>query len=446
MGVYTSYNQSWVDAQIVSKLKIVVNTILDDVQGVKSIVLTGGFGRGEGSIQIYDTREIRLLKDFDLVVIVDRQPAQQIQAQVLDKIYRQLNLKNAEFEQFRFSQFVVDIKYMSEKDLAYPDIWFYDLKSASKVLYGRPIANLIPYNANDIPPSSGFRILFEKVTGLLGHFPYRYFGELNNNSDNSNIIDHHEQDLLIYECLKSYIEMCTALCILTKHYRPSYYERMEVIKQIYSRELADLAEQFPQLPELVERATLFKLKPDPSLLSKIYGDPLNLWFTTRDHLGIVIRYYLSRYTGRDIRDWADLIKLKDYLYGTYYIPLLQSWIKQRGGRRFERGLCDAMNTLYHLLVNLEYIYQIKRDQGKIYLRPLTRPISPSLKFFLAGPLILFSVNREGAITRPDYIKTALDELSLCIPVNLKDGKDSWDVARKYYLLAYRLYTGYHMIK
>ena len=206
MGIYTSYSEEWIDAKVVSKLNLITNTILKNIQGIHSIILTGGFGRGEGSVRLVANNEINLLKDFDIVVIVDPIPSEDKKNKILDQIYSELGLRNAEMEKFRFSKFVVDIRYLKKRDLAYPDIWFYDLKSASKVLYGQTVANLTPYNADDIPLSSGFRILFEKVTGLLGHFSYEYVRGAR--------IEINKIDSLVYECLKTYIEMGTVLCIL----------------------------------------------------------------------------------------------------------------------------------------------------------------------------------------------------------------------------------------
>jgi len=433
MGIYTSYSEEWIDAKVVSKLNLITNTILKNIQGIHSIILTGGFGRGEGSVRLVANNEINLLKDFDIVVIVDPVPSEDKKNKILDQIYSELGLRNAEMEKFRFSKFVVDIRYLKKRDLAYPDIWFYDLKSASKVLYGQTVANLTPYNADDIPLSSGFRILFEKVTGLLGHFSYEYVRGAR--------IEINKIDSLVYECLKTYIEMGTVLCILAKRYKPSYIERMKIIKTIYKSHFNDLAHEIPNLPELIERATIFKLKPDAFILEK---NPLDLWFSTRNDLGIIMRYYLSKYSGVPISDWSDLQQLRKYLLKTYYIPLLKNWIRQRFGI-FNSRLVIPINYLYHILVNIEYIYQLKNNENRLYFKPLFRLISPSLKFYLAAPLVLFSLDRTGKI-REDYISLFFNELKFCIPIDINEDDNIWENARNHYLKAYRLYNGLHLVK
>lgn len=433
MGIYTSYSEEWIDAKVVSKLDLISNIILKNLQGIHSIILTGGFGRGEGSVRLIGNNEINLLKDFDIVVIVDPIPSEDKKNKILEQIYNELGLRNAELERFRFSKFVVDIRYLKKRDLAYSDIWFYDFKSASKVLYGQSVANLTPYNADDIPFSSGFRILFEKVTGLLGHFSYEYV--------RGTKIETSKNDSLVYECLKAYIEMGTVLCILAKRYKPSYLDRTKIIKTIYKSDFNDLAQEIPNLPELIERATIFKLKPDAFIVEK---DPVDLWFSTRNDLGIIIRYYLSKYSGLPISNWTDLQQLKKYLIKTYYIPLLESWLRQRSGI-FNSRLVIPVNYLYHILTNIEYIYQLKNNENRLYFKPLARLISPSLKFYLAAPLVLFALDRTGKV-RNDYINLFFNELKFCIPIEINEDENIWENARNLYLKAYRLYNGFHLIK
>jgi hypothetical protein len=434
MGVYTAYNEEWIDAKLQSKIDVVTEELLKSVEGIRSILLTGGFGRGEGSIRLLKERELKLLKDFDIVVIVDEIPPAPIQESLLETIYARLNLKNAEHEKFRFSQFVVDIKFLRTTDLAYPDIWFYDLKSAGKLLYGESISKYNSYSAEDIPLSSGFRILFEKVTGLLAHFSYDYL--------KGKSIDSDERDSLVYECLKAYIEMGTVLCILTKNYRPSYLERSYIIRKIFDHELSDLAKIIPEFPSLVERATSFKLRPDSIAVNQ---DPLEMWFLTRDHLGVIIRFYLERILDVRINDWTDLPSLKYKLAKTYYVAMLQSWMRQKLGHG-PAGLIKLLNLLYNTLLNLEYIYQIRKNEQKLYLKPLQVPVSPSLKFFLAAPLALFSLNK-GASVKQEYLDSFFNELKYCIPIDvIGPNENKWEIAKDHYLKAYRLYNGFHMVK
>jgi hypothetical protein len=202
-----------------------------------------------------------------------------------------------------------------------------------------------------------------------------------------------------------------------------------------------LAQEIPNLPELIERATIFKLKPDAFIVEK---DPVDLWFSTRNDLGIIIRYYLSKYSGLAISNWTDLQHLKKYLIKTYYMPLLESWLRQRSGI-FNSRLVIPVNYLYHILTNIEYIYQLKNNENRLYFKPLARLISPSLKFYLAAPLVLFALDRTGKV-KDDYINLFFNELKFCIPIDINEDENIWENARNLYLKAYRLYNGFHLIK
>ena len=157
-----------------------------------------------------------------------------------------------------------------------------------------------------------------------------------------------------------------------------------------------------------------------------------------------MRYYLSKYSGLPISDWSDLQQLRKYLLKTYYIALLKNWIRQRFGI-FNSRLVIPINYLYHILVNIEYIYQLKNTENRLYLKPLFRLISPSLKFYLAAPLVLFSLDRTGKV-REDYISLFFNELKFCIPIDINEDDNIWENARNHYLKAYRLYNGLHLVK
>ena len=116
MGIFTSHESASIDAQIASKLQLITKIILENVPYVRSILLTGGFGKGEGSVRKTNNEKILCLRDFDIAVIADKIPDGTIVQKLYDQIYRSLNLPNPERMLFRFSNFVVDIKFLRKKD------------------------------------------------------------------------------------------------------------------------------------------------------------------------------------------------------------------------------------------------------------------------------------------------------------------------------------------
>jgi len=409
--------------------------ILENITCVRSIFLTGGFGKREGSVETTQNGKVRFLRDFDFAVIVDRIPKEETVKKLYDQIYRSLGLPNPEGKLFRFSNFVVDIKFLTKKDLIYPDIWFYDLKVASHLLYGEDVRNLIPTNKIDIPTSSGLRILFEKVCGLLGNFSYSYL--------KTKKIPIEKKKVLIFECYKTFIEMCTALSILAGEYEPKYVTRAKNLENIYWKEFPKLCQVLPNLPKKVIAYTNFKLRPD---FTKVSEDPVELWFSARESLGATLRFYLRRYLAIALSDWNDLSFRMKIVARHYYKPFLQALMYRNWG--FSNStMLDIVSFLYQTLTNIEYAYVVSMDMGRVYPNPLRKfYISPSLKFFQAGVMILFSLEKDGTVEK-ELLGRAIEELRHCVPVKIhRLDASGWDISRKYFLKAYSLYRGYHFVK
>jgi hypothetical protein len=345
LGIYTSYKSTWVDSQIASRVRLITEIILENVPYIRSILLTGGFGKGEGSVKITNDGKLVCLRDFDIVVIVDRIPKERVGRKLYDQIYRSLNLTNPEYMLFRFSNFVVDIKFLRKKDLIYPDIWFYDLKAASQLLYGEDLRNSIPWSKEEIPLSSGLRILFEKATGLLGLFSYA-------DCLKTEKLSEEKKELLIFECYKTFIEICTALCILAGRYEPKYADRAKIFEKLYFNKFPELAKVLSDLPKRVAACTSFKLKPD---FTEVDDDPVELWFSTRDYLDIILRFYIKRYVGMPTLNWKNLPSYTKNVARHYYKPFLNSLIHAKL-KSSNRILLDVASFLYQALTNIEYSY------------------------------------------------------------------------------------------
>jgi hypothetical protein len=317
--------------------------------------------------------------------------------------------------------------------LVYRDIWFYDLKVASHLLYGEDVRHLIPWDNKDIPVSSGLRLLFEKIDGLLGVFSSTYLERAE--------ITEEKKKILLLECYKTFVEICTALCILVKDYEPKYADRVKVLEKIYSSQLSDLAEILPDLPQRVKKSTNFKLRPE---FANVDENPIALWFDTRQYLNATLIFYLGKIFGTKSITSGNLHSHLKRLARCYYIPFLQDKFRWSNGM-----LLDIAGLLYQALTNLEYMYVILTRKGTCYLRPFVVPfISPSLKFFPAEILVLFSLRKNGTVDML-RIKQAADQLRYCIPMKRdlpNNPIQRWDAIRKSLLEAYSLYRGFHLVK
>src|SRR5665647_813942 len=109
MGKFTVYDDKWIDEQIQAQLDVIVRNITATVRDRDiSIYVSGGFGRGEGSIVVSEDRATPL-KDYDIYILSDQQIPLNVCKLIENKVFKELGLPNPENELFKFSQFVIDI-------------------------------------------------------------------------------------------------------------------------------------------------------------------------------------------------------------------------------------------------------------------------------------------------------------------------------------------------
>lgn len=433
---YVPYANTSINKQIDRHLRIIKNTILSNLPGVKSIIIAGGFGKSEGSIKIANDGTVTCLRDFDFVCIVDRKPSSRTVEELENQIYMSLGIKNPASCAFERGQsFVVDLKFLRKNDLIYPDIYFYDIKAASQVLWGEDVRGLNPWTKKDVPLSSGLRVLYEKVTGLLGYFSADYLNSIEPTGE--------EAEYLLSECHKTFIEIGTAMCILAGKYEPKYSQRAKTFTGFFVNKFPELFRVLPELPKKLVEYTNLRLSLDSPRTDE---DPVDLWFSTRDYLEEVLKFYVEKYTGEPVTDWTQLPKLMRIVSRDYYKPFLGPLLCNRLNIS-NKYLLSFATFLYQGLTNVEYSYVVGSSREGNPLNPLKSwYISPSLKYFTSGALLLFSLNRDATV-KGDLLKAAQEELSECIGAKVPSfNSQSWEMLRIRFLTARDLYRGYHFVK
>ena len=228
MGTYTIYDDPRVDQQIESRVNEVVDILTRNLPGVDSIILTGGFGKGEGSVRI-SGETITPLRDFDLVVVLKRAvPWNRVR-----KVQKLLGCDSSTTEGYKYNQeFCLDLSVITlDKINLLPDVTTYDYKH-SKVIYGDDIRSRIKWDAKDIPLRSGARLLFQKSTALIGAFSSAYI---------IGGVTHPNVDVFLRETSKVYVEISGALCVLARKYDSHCLKRVDILKETYER-------SFPESP------------------------------------------------------------------------------------------------------------------------------------------------------------------------------------------------------
>lgn len=128
--------------------------------GRDAVVLTGGFGRGEGALWRQPGCQPRPFNDVDLLVVGSRPAAPE---SVLAELRRSLAAAlGADF---------VDLGYVRQSSLAgaEPTVFLYELKAASRVLWGAErVLDAVPaFAPSELPLTEGTRFFLNRGLSLL---------------------------------------------------------------------------------------------------------------------------------------------------------------------------------------------------------------------------------------------------------------------------------------
>ncbi len=240
---YTVYDDPAADARVQRDLDFVVSelvTLLGDK--IRTILLCGGFGRGEGGVY-FENGEPRPLNDYDLTVVVHH--ARTVRRQYGKKLGE---LAQRCAEQIGIKQ--IDLAVLSAWQLAVPrdSVVRHEMKYGHKVLYGEVDFPVLAVKAERIPLEEGTHYFFTRAGGLLlarlilDHWNRLPEGERERN--------------FIIEMNKAYMAMGDALLIRNRLYCCSYRTRMERIENLH-----DGTERRNQIVDDYLRAAGEKLKP-----------------------------------------------------------------------------------------------------------------------------------------------------------------------------------------
>ena len=203
---FTIHDSQDIYHRISSDLDLITQIILNKFTNIESIVLAGGFGRGEGSVLIVDN-DIHPINDYDIYIITKDN------SEIVDLE----DLRNSILKRIQIRQ--VDIELIQAKKLKYlkPTMANYDLKYASYVFYGnKKILESIPLiDSSKLSLREGRTPLLLYLISILQAYP----GE-----KDSQITD-NEKFWIYQQISKSILGWSSALLILHGKYHSSYIER-----------------------------------------------------------------------------------------------------------------------------------------------------------------------------------------------------------------------------
>lgn len=341
---------------------------------VDSVILAGGFGRGEGSVIFLPSGRIAPVGDYDIYIVTDsnvdtdRMRKDMIKIISLPTVFR--NDPN---------MFGVDIEVISRRNLRHlsPDISTYELKKASKLLYGKDYRDLIFLNKDDIAVSSGFITLSIRAMMLSKVLEKIRKGNLS----------YEDRVWCVYQCCKAFTEICTALSLVEGFYEPSYEKRATLFAQ-YFPNMKDLKDKVPDLPEKVREYTLMKL------LSKFdEKTPMEALVEASRYLEVSFLYFMTKYLGINFEEttWRQNTEkmyngLQTQFLRSYLHPILEKKM------RWFKPLIGFLVLAGQLYENFVYVKQIYKAKSIIHPQPLLHLCSPLAKSFIAANLAFYAID------------------------------------------------------
>jgi hypothetical protein len=164
MGKYTILDNEKIDSEVQRILNATVREICKAVD-VVAIILTGSFGRGEGTF-ISQNNSFALSSDFEICVVAPGIKNRETCKKLTEKLSKQLCAD-------------ISVAWVAPERIAknkngnatfgrsHPSILTYELKSGSKILYGQDVLSQNLTDPTKIPLWEGLRLMFNRMAESL---------------------------------------------------------------------------------------------------------------------------------------------------------------------------------------------------------------------------------------------------------------------------------------
>src|SRR5712692_5276551 len=427
-NMFTSVGDPAAEAAISEQMEVVVGESTKVYGSDCTVILSGGFGRGEGSVRWGENGYPLPIHDFDLYLVTDRKVDPAIHASLEARIMAKL--RETTGGSLSADDFVLGLQVIPLRSLNRlpPDISNYELKAASTVIYGSDVRPLIPGTSKDVALASGARTLFHRTTSLLKNVEPEYL--------ESKRYPLARQFECVYECCKIYTEICTALSLLGGFYEPSYRLRAVALETNYQRFPA-LQKELPDLAFRVKAHTEMKLQSD---FSPIISDPAGSWLEARRELDICLRFFLSKFLSMGFYpSWSALHpEAEKRLKRLFFYDYLSFYLNSLGIRGTQ--YVYAANILFQAYDS--YSFRTKtRKFGKFSPGGLSLT-SPILNIYLSSALVLFSLRDNGSIDN-GLLRLGRNYLRKVLSLSETSGSDKqlWVQARDACVDGQRVYFG-----
>jgi hypothetical protein len=214
-------------------------------RGLRALILTGSFARGEGSF--LRNKEIwQALSDAEFIVLLAdsvREPSPTEQ--------REMQLRTSHALESRGINCSLSFGFVHPNYLRklQPSIFAFELRACGRVLAGdASVLSFIPqFQASAIPLEDAWRLLCNRLVECL-----EVLGHLENQHEAGSPQDS-------YRIVKLYLDMCTSLLVFCGAYQPRYAKRAEALSELPQPEPSDAPFSLREFSDQVSAATRFKL-------------------------------------------------------------------------------------------------------------------------------------------------------------------------------------------
>ena len=269
---FTDYQDSNINRLVASQVEEMSKYVVERVKDMSSLFLLGGYARGEGSVLVSHDGLVPL-GDYDFLAITNH-PHLSVSFPDLESMRRKFHV-----------QYHIEVgnNWKRLLPLVDPQIYWYEAKFGSKHLCGETntLASVPISGAQDIDMDEGFRLMFNRLIGMLSVFDPRFL-------DQEPLEEQKEH--LIFQSVKGILSCGESLLLLNGAYNYSYKKRWHRLSGCFEKSFPELVELNPSLKADFEKASLFKLRPS----YRMYNDSVELWLSAKNHVLQTLSFFLTK--------------------------------------------------------------------------------------------------------------------------------------------------------
>jgi len=376
-------------------MSTIIEEVVKEVDPV-SIYLIGSFSRGEGALRILRSNEIFPMRDYDILIILNKRTKSDVIKRIVDRINRRLGFGYIASKDFKFRGFVVWVTQATLNEInSMPLFKFYELKEL-KPLWGMDIRPLIQISHKDLLRYNLILILFSKIHGLLGLLKLPVLQRKTNTNE---VAD------LVYECYKTYAEFGTCLSFLVCEYKPTYIERSKFVSQNFDKLFSGLKYDNPNLRYKILEGAYKRLVIDDNFLSDIHTGKLLI--ETRNDLKIMLNHFVRKAYGVSFT-----LKELNYLAEEVISKYLQRRFKIRS-----KILGRLVTELYLRYTLLKFLITARENRYNVRVTTLvTRDANIMVRLWILGLMLLDAVKEDLTIDEKN-LRKVISELEKIMDLN-----------------------------